>query len=199
MFLKGEFGERLDDAVFADTQEEPDYRHLEWLRSLGGPSILIDTAGKLGDDLISGKNSTGQRFASIPAFTSATPGVTGGMLRRKCTSEYKIEVCERVIRRQIISLEYRQRMPKGIKVVQSFGLSYDEPRRVSRVKNRFVGHPWAEGRFPLFNLERIRGDCVPYLEGQAIPNKVSRIACVFCPYPSNADWRHLRDTDPSGW
>ena len=44
-------------------------------------------------------------------------------------------------------------MPKGVKVVQYFGMSYDEPRRVSKVKNRFVGHPWAEGRFPLFGLE----------------------------------------------
>lgn len=53
--------------IFADTQEEPEsvYRHLEWLKSLGGPPILIDTAGKLGDDLIHGKNSTGQRFTSI--------------------------------------------------------------------------------------------------------------------------------------
>ena len=62
MFLNGEFDEKLDYAVFADTQEEPGsvYRHLEWLRSLGGPPILTDTAGKLGDDLIHGKNSPGE-------------------------------------------------------------------------------------------------------------------------------------------
>ena len=91
MFLNGELDETIDYAVFADTQEEPEsvYAHLDWLRSLGGPPILTATAGKLGDDLIHGKNSTGQRFASIPAFTSATPGVTGGMLRRQCTAEYK--------------------------------------------------------------------------------------------------------------
>ena len=184
MFVNGEMDHQLDYAAFADTQEEPEsvYRHLDWLRSLGGPPILIDTAGKLGDDLIHGKNSTGQRFASIPAFTSATPGVTGGMLRRQCTAEYKIEVCERIIRRQIVGLEYRQRMPKGVKVVQYFGLSYDEPRRVSKVRNRFVGHPWAEGRFPLFELEMTRGDCVDYLKGQQIPHEVPRSACVFCPF-----------------
>src|SRR5207302_1334850 len=67
------------------------YKHLEWLRSLGGPPILTDTAGKLGDDLIHGKNSSGRRFASIPAFTSAVPGKPGGMLRRQCTAEYKID------------------------------------------------------------------------------------------------------------
>ena len=115
MFINGEIGEKLDFAAFADTQEEPQgvYRHLDWLRSLGGPPILTDTAGKLGDDLINGKNSSGQRFASIPAFTSATPGVTGGMLRRQCTSEYKINVVERIIRRQVVGLEPRRRCGGG--------------------------------------------------------------------------------------
>ncbi|QDV34609.1 hypothetical protein [Tautonia plasticadhaerens] len=52
MFLGGEFDEALDCAVFADTQEEPGpvYRHLEWLRSLGGPPVLTAKEGKLGDE-----------------------------------------------------------------------------------------------------------------------------------------------------
>ena len=201
MFVNGEFDEKLDYAIFADTQEEPEsvYRHLDWLRSLGGPPILTATAGKLGDDLINGKNSSGGRFASIPAFTSATPGQAGGMLRRQCTSEYKIDVCEKIIRRQVVGLEPRQRMPKGVKVVQYFGLSFDEPRRVSKVKNRFVGHPLAEGRFPLYDLEMTRGDCVAYLREQAIPHEVPRSACVFCPYKSNFEWRLLKENDPAGW
>jgi hypothetical protein len=81
-------------------------------------SAASDTAGKLDHDLIHWKNSTGQRFASIPAFTSATPGVTGGMLRRRCNAEYKINVVERVIGRQVVGLRPRRRMPKRIKVVQ---------------------------------------------------------------------------------
>ena len=80
------------------------------------------------------------RFASIPAFTSETAGMTGAMLSRQCTSEYKIQV-ERVIRRQVAGLQPRQRMPKGVRVVQYFGLSHDEPRRVAKVKARYVGHP----------------------------------------------------------
>jgi hypothetical protein len=141
-----------------------------------GNAVLTDTAGRLGDDLIDGKNSTGQRFASIPAFTSNEPGKPGGLLRRQCTAEHTIDVAERIIRRQVVGLEYRQRMPGGIKVVQYFGLSYDEPRRVSKVRNRFVGHPWAVGRFPLFDLEMDRADCVAYLKGKAIPHEVPRSA-----------------------
>jgi hypothetical protein len=104
--------------------------------------ILTDTEGRLGDDLIHGMKSTGLRFASIPAFTSPEPGKTGGMLRRQCTAEYKINVVERVIRRQVVGLEYRQRMPKGVKVVQHFELSFDEPRRVSeeRIVERQLLH-----------------------------------------------------------
>ena len=61
----------FDVAILADTGEEPDavYKHLDYLRSLGQPEIWVRSAGKLGDDLIHGVNSTGQRFASIPAFT----------------------------------------------------------------------------------------------------------------------------------
>src|SRR3954454_11940165 len=107
MFLNGELDEKLDYPVFPDTQEEPEsvYKRLDWLRSLVGPPILTDTAGKLGDDLIHGKNSTGQRVESIPAFTPATPGRTGGMLRRQCTAEDKIGVCEKIILRQVVGLE----------------------------------------------------------------------------------------------
>ncbi len=89
-------------------------------------------------------------------------------------------------------------MSRGVRVIQYFGLSHDEPRRVLKVKVRFVGHPWAEGRFPLFDDEMTRANCVDYLRRQAIPHEVSRSTCVFCPYRSNAEWRQLRDTDPSG-
>ena len=103
------------------------------------------------------------------------------MLRRQCTAEYKIDVCERIIRRQVVGLEPRQRIPKGVKIVQYFGLSYDEPRRVSKVKNRFVGHPWSEGRFPLFELEMARSDCVAYLKGQEDTPQVPEVLAFFAP------------------
>ena len=70
---------------------------------------------------------------------------------------------------------------------------------MSKVKARFVGHPWGEGRFPLFDDEMTRADCVAYLKRQSIPQEVPRSACVFCPFKSNFEWRHLRDTDPAGW
>lgn len=96
---------RFDVAVFADTGEEPAtvYKHLDYLRSLGQPEIWVRSAGRLGDDLIHGRNSTGQRFVSIPAFTKNPEGKVG-MVRRQCTAEYKIEVVNRTIRRDLLGL-----------------------------------------------------------------------------------------------
>jgi len=204
MFCKGELvGEYppLDFAIFADTQDEPRavYDHLEWLRSLGGPPILTGTAGRLGDDLSRGVNSTGQRFASIPAYTTAVEGRPDGMTRRQCTAEYKIDVVERVIRRDVLGLAKGGRVPKSVRVVQSLGLSYDEPRRVARTRLRFAAHPWSSPSFPLFDLFVTRAECRRWLAGQSIPHEVPRSACCFCPYRSNAEWRDLRDNDPAGW
>jgi hypothetical protein len=199
-----EFVPYYDYAIFADTQEEPFevYVHLEWLQGLGGPPILQATAGKLGDNLINGINginATGQRFASIPAFTSDTEGVPGGLTRRQCTKEYKVDVVERVIRREIMGLKPGQRMPKGTLIEQHMGLSFDEGGRIFRVKGRFESIPWSEPAFPLWDMEMTRRGCNEYLKRVAPEHPVARSACVFCPYKSNAEWRRLRDTDPDGW
>jgi len=85
----------IDFAIFADTQDEPEevYEHLKWLQSLDGVPILVRTKGKLSDDLRNGRNSTGQRFASIPAFTAPdrpmdySGPVEEARLRRQCTKE----------------------------------------------------------------------------------------------------------------
>jgi hypothetical protein len=77
MFMRGVLTPQIDCAIFADTGEEPTpvYRHLDWLLSLGGPQILVRSVGRLGNDLQFGRNSTGQRFASIPAYTTDVPGL----------------------------------------------------------------------------------------------------------------------------
>ena len=67
------------------------------------------------------------------------------------------------------------------------------------MRNRFVGYPWAEGRFPLFDDEMTRADCLEYLRRWAIPHEVPRSVCGFQPYRSNAERRCLRNSDPSGW
>lgn len=196
-----EFVPVFDYAIFADTQEEPKavYEHLEWLKSLSGPPILMGTAGKLGDDLIGGINSTGQRFASIPFYTKAEGDEREGQTRRQCTKEYKTDVIERVIRRVVLGMEPRQRMPADVLIYQYMGLSFDEPRRIIRVKERYQGIRWAEPKFPLFEMEMSRQGCLRYLEEAAPGRSIPRSACVFCPFHDNTEWRHIRNHDRDGW
>lgn len=198
---------KFDYAIFADTQEEPDdvYRHLEWLESLGGPKILRATAGKLGDCVIAGTDARGNRlrdgsgFASIPAFVQDAAGKSKGLGQRQCTREFKVDIIEKVIRRQLFGVEPGRPLPKDAVCIQYMGLSFDEPKRVIRVRQRYMARPkqW-QAQFPLFDMEMTRADCKKYLEGR-VPHAVPRSACVFCPYKTNAEWRELRDNDPAGW
>lgn len=190
---------RFDLCVFADTGEEPAavYRHLDHLRSLGTPEIWVRSAGRLGDDLIHGRNSTGQRFVSIPAFTTDGAGKVG-MVRRQCTAEYKIEVVNRAIRRELLGLKPRQRIPKDTIIHQYFGISTDESARAERAKKRFDGVKHTVPHWPLIEMGWSRNDCTAYLRDR-LPHEVPKSSCVFCPYRTNQSWRHLKQTDPDGW
>lgn len=185
-------------AVFADTQEEPQavYDHLAWLRSLEWPRISMVTVGRLGDDLMRGRNSTGQRFAAIPAFTRA--GGRIGRTRRQCSKEYKTEPIERHIRRDIVGLAPKHALPKDTAVHQYFGISRDESRRAVRVKEHVECRRGWYAHFPLLELGWTRGDCLRWLKDQ-VPHEVPRSACVFCPLKSDAEFLRLKNTDPAGW
>lgn len=197
----------FDVAIFADTQGEPKsvYRHLQWMQeqeAKGGPPIIVVSRGNLAENLINGVNSDGKgrkkgRFVSIPAYTK-TPAPSRGQTTRQCTNEYKVNVVEKVIRQSLFNLKPRQRMPAGKQVVQLFGLHDDEAGRIKRVSNRFRSHPWAECEFPLAQIGWTRARCVEYLT-KRVPHQVPRSACLFCPYRSDREWKHLRDTEPDSF
>jgi hypothetical protein len=199
-FLRGEMPWRLDAAIFADTQEEPQavYRHLEWLKSLNGPPILIGTAGKLGDDLIHGTNSTGQRFASIPAFTTPDEGKTVGQTKRQCSKEYKTEVIGKVLRREVLGLRPRRSPPRGILVRQVIGISLDEAGRAYRLERNIPAPAYIKRHFPLIDRFQTRWDCVTYLADK-VPHETPRSACVHCPYHTDYEWHKQKTTDGQAW
>lgn len=200
MALCGEI--RIDHAVFADTGEEPAavYRHLKWLQGLNGPPIHVVSQGRLGDDLIRGRNSTSQRFATIPAFThSGRYEDRRGQVRRQCTSEYKIRPIERFIRRELLGLAPGQRTRKGTRITQLYGISLDEARRARRIQERMGKTPWMKPEFPLLDRFMTRTDCRNWLRSFGVPHEVPRSACVFCPYKSDAEWSELKRSDPVGW
>jgi hypothetical protein len=185
-------------AVFADTQEEPGavYEHLRWLKSLEWPRILIRSVGKLGDDLRQGRNSTGGRFTTIPAFT--TDGINVGQTRRQCTKEYKTELIARTIRRDVIGLPAGRPIGPKMSVHQYIGISRDEARRTVGVKRNVESRRGWFAHFPLIEMGWTRADCLRWLESR-VPHQVPRSACVFCPYHKDSEWLRIKRDDPEGW
>lgn len=197
---------KFDAAIFADTQEEPDevYRHLEWLEKQGGPPIVRTTAGRLGDALDQGADANGNtrndggHYTSIPAFTLHPQTGAKGIIQRQCTGDFKVKPIEKWIRENC-GAGFGKPIPKDTIVHQYMGLSFDEPKRVIRVKQRFLAKPsnW-KVHFPLWEMQYTRGDCQTYLR-ERMPYEVPRSACVFCPFKSDNEWRRLRDEDAKGW
>lgn len=192
-----------DYALFADTQEEPSwvYDQLEILKKIDGPEIICVTAGKIGDDLMNGMNSTGQRFASIPAHTTYVEGVKGGLTRRQCTREYKIDPIDKWVRRDLLELKPRQRLPNDVRLISYFGFSTDESNRAFRMQKQFsrYGDKW-RCEFPLFfdDIMMTRRDARIYVEKRTgVEWRSSR--CVFCPLQNNSHWREIKEHDESGW
>lgn len=165
-------------------------------------------AGTLRGSLLLGENSSGQRAASIPAFTwdGKTLRMTRrglvrdeGKVKRQCTAEWKIDAVERTIRREIFGRLPGHRIPAGSECEQVFGLSYDESGRVMRVRRNFQAIPWASPSFPLHEMEQTRGGCVAWLRKYGPPYKVGRSACIECPLRGNDEWREMRDEDPASF
>jgi hypothetical protein len=195
----------IDAAIFADTGEEPEavYLHLDWLRSINGPRILVRSIGSaLGEDLLTGRRPNGAgrtRFTSIPAFTRIEGGKPG-RTKRQCSQEYKLEVIERAIRRDVLGLAPRQRIPKGVRVHQYFGISLDESSRASRIWERFhvTGESKLIPHFPLIDRQMTRANCLEDL-ATMVPYTVPRSACVFCPFHTDREWQLLKDAGGADW
>jgi len=200
----------LDCAIFADTQWEPKavYEHLDWLeleaRKYGVPVHRV-TAGDIRADALRSQvrgrvTEGGGRWASLPFRTLDAQG-NQGMIRRQCTSEYKIQPIEKFIRREILGLKPRQRAPKDVVVDQWFGISWDE---IGRAKESRL--PWKRHVYPLIGIpekylgrEWVRQDCIRWFNENYPGRPLVRSACIGCPYKTNVEWRHLREQSPDEW
>lgn len=221
MAAHGEIGPMPDCAIFADTGWEPKavYEHLEWLMSanvLPFP-VHIVSAGNIRDDLLAA--GEGKRWASIPAFArTVTPAgsvvpvfdedddgdlieigrrstsretVSIGMIRRQCTSDFKITPIRRKIR-ELAGLT-RKRSPDHAVVETWIGISGDE---IIRAKPSFEA--WQMKRFPLIEQRMNRQDCLAWLHRHDYPEP-PKSACIGCPFHDNRRWRELRDHDRDAW
>jgi hypothetical protein len=187
---------RPDGAIFADTGWEPAdvYEHLDRLAvvlAAGGIQLHRVSQGNLRDDML----NPGSRYAAVPYFVRTAIG-GDGMGRRTCTSEYKLAPIQRKVRELLgaTAPDFR-RVPKGRSAEQWIGFSTDEVHRAGEHR-RDPGY--ITKRYPLLELGMDRKACLRFLRSRGW-DRVSKSACIGCPYHGNAQWRDLRDNRPQEW
>lgn len=187
----GEIGPMPDAAIFADTQWEPRkvYEWLDWLETQLPFPVIRVTAGSLRDAVIAEKNSTGQRFASVPWFVRNADG-SKGMGRRQCTKEYKIAPIIKA-KRALLGYRPRQRIPAGA-CVTWIGISTDEAARMKPSTEL-----WSVNRYPLIEAGMSRGHCLAWMMSHGYPQP-PKSSCIGCPYHSDDEWRRIK-ADPEAW
>ena len=221
MAAHGEIGPMPDCAIFADTGWEPNavYEHLDWLMSpnvLPFP-VHIVSAGNIREQLL--QAGQGDRWASIPAFArtvtpagtevqvfdedddgalveiasrrTTTETVSVGMIRRQCTTDFKIVPIRRKVR-ELAGLT-RKRSPPYPVTETWIGISPDE---VMRAKPSFEA--WQTKRFPLIEKRMSRHDCLAWLRRHDYPIP-PKSACIGCPFHDNRRWRQMRESDRQSW
>jgi hypothetical protein len=191
--LARKFGEGRwpDLAIFADTGDEPEatYAHV-WrcAELLGGAGLWLDVVHRAEDckpmsqSVLEGESHNGQP----PMFVRTTEGY--GLIRRQCTSGYKIDPINRRLR-ELLGFE-PGRPVRGKKAGVLLGISTDEAERADASTLA-----WLVTYHPLLWMGWSRNDCVRYLESQGFYG-VPKSACVFCPYRKDAEWERMKREAP---
>lgn len=196
MAAEGAFGYMPNGAIFADTGDEPDsvYHWLKFLQAQPFPfPIHVVSRGRpLSEASLEHRTSrkSGALYTRtlIPAFT-INPDGSGGMLQRRCTREFKIEMIVKK-QKELVGIK---RGEKDIKVVSLIGISTDEAHRMkpSRI-------PWVQNEYPLIDIRMSRKDCLDWMKSRGLP-KPPRSACFHCPYHSDAEWLRLKNEEPEAF
>lgn len=189
MAAQGAIGPMPDGAIFADTQAEPGavYRQLDYLDSQLPFPIHRVTSGNLREEIYRAVRGEGRMGARPPFFVEG-----GGMLRRKCTQDYKLRPIQRKVR-ELIGLRPRQRGPKDPAATVWIGISTDEVQRMKPSLLPYVVHRW-----PLIEAGISRSQCLEWLRAHGHPTP-PKSACTFCPYHDNRLWRDLQLQDPAAF
>lgn len=188
----GEIGPLPDAAIFADTGCEPTPVY-EWLEKLEKLLPFPVHRVQQGEGLLAHIEGAvkGGRFAGAPFYTHGGADEREGMLKRQCTSEFKIAPIRAKLR-ELLGLE-RYQHAKAVVAVQWIGISTDEATRMKPSREKWVEHRW-----PLIEKRMSRWDCMRWLEAKGFPAP-PKSSCTFCPYHSDAEWRWLKKSDPEGW
>lgn len=167
-----------DCAIFADTQSEPEsiYKWLDFLENELPFPIYRITAGDLLSDFLKALESPNGRCGQPPFFVKSDNGEVG-ILRRKCTTEYKINP----IRKKVRELYGRKHVNQWI------GISIDEAHRMKPSGRKNITNCW-----PLIDKRMNRGDCLSWMKKHQYPTP-PKSACLFCPYTDKKRLSTIRE------
>ena len=174
MAIAGEI-ERPDLVIFADTMAEPEavYDVVDREANFAyenGLAFRVVTFDNLAAP-------TSKDAVYTPLFTS---GKGDGQLLRSCTDRFKITPIRQYLRNQ------------GVKKAELWlGMTTDEIERVRPSPRKWITH-----RYPLIEKNLRRSDCEAYLARLGL--SVTKSACVFCPYRSDAAWLQIK-ANPNDW
>jgi hypothetical protein len=188
---RGEFENKLDAAVFADTQAEPAsvMNWLEWLKSeIKTFPVFVVTCGKLDDAVLSRKSAKGKLYSKsdVPFFVRNEDETVGQIKNRSCTADFKI----RPVRKKIKEIAGIRHGQKHVTVKQWIGISLDETQRMKPSRDA-----WCENVFPLVESRMRRGDCFEWMRKNGFPQP-PRSSCVYCPFHNDDEWRRLKQDEP---
>lgn len=190
MALNGEYNlPRPDFGVYADTGGEPEFINeyvryfIDYVKQKYDFDIFIVKRKGVGlaENLMSEPKTSkqGNTYINsiIPFYVKGM-----GMLKRSCTSDYKVIPVERFIKSKI---------NKGEKIRQWMGISFDERQRV-----KISMEKWREYYYPLVDNKVRRIDSIEYVKSQGLKTP-QRSSCTFCPFHSNNYWQWLKDYHPN--
>lgn len=170
-----------DLAIFSDVGDEPQevYDWLEWLKTevKNIPIKVVSFNGKVLSEDVGKKRPKGKfRKMPIPAWIKLmehdkdiidpeTGEVTSvrmpergaGLLRRQCTTDYKIRPLIKAARHEVGI--FNKKSPDEVVVTQWIGISLDEIQRMKDSREKWVKHRW-----PLIEMRWSRHQCIEWIE-----------------------------------
>jgi hypothetical protein len=203
MAAHGEITPTPDAAIFADVGDEPTnvYEWLDYLESIITNPLRVDhpfpvyrVKHKSGLSLsavaprLKLAKTSGNTYLEdmIPAYLKGADGHIG-MSPRHCTKTFKVNTVRRKTRELLGG-----KTPAGA-VHMWIGISTDEAQRMKPAPVKYIINKW-----PLVEMGISRQDCFRWMEKAGYP-RPPRSSCVFCPFHSNSEWRHLKENDPASF
>lgn len=179
--LEGKWGIIPDYAVFSDIGCEPQmvYDYLEWLKSYVKDKynfdITIVSNGNLMSDTLDFLNGKTKRVATPPFYMSE-----GGIMKRHCTTDYKIVPIRR----------FYQKIRNKKKIRQWIGISLDEMQRMKISNVKYI-----DNYYPLVE-DKIRLSDIKNWYKKTEFKEPMKSSCMICPFHSNGYWKRFKKLFP---